>query len=147
MPRFSVKSQEIIKELEPDLQRLFNEVIKHWDCQPIDGIRTVAEQIKNIERGVSQTMKSKHLPNEHGKSEAVDVMPYPFDWNKIQKGLDALKRADPTMQIAEVYAFIGFVRGVAVMMNIPLRQGADWNTNNQFDDHSFIDLPHHELNR
>ncbi len=145
MPNFSAKGKTILEELHPDLVDIFSEVIKIWDCQLIDGARSLDEQIKNVARGVSKTMESKHLPGLDGKSHAVDVMPYPFDWDKIERGLRAIKQADATMQIAEVYMFVGFVKGVAHMKGIPLRQGADWNGNNQLEDHTFIDLPHHEL--
>ena len=140
MPRFGPHSIAHLADVDPRLRTLFNEVIKHWDCQVIDGRRTVAEQAKNVAKGVSKTMKSKHL-----EGLAVDVMPYPYDWNKIEKGLLALKKADPTMQIAEVYMFIGFVRGIAISQGIDLRQGADWDSDNQFEDHTFVDLPHHEI--
>ena len=144
MPKYSDRSQINLIECHPDLQRLFREVIKHWDNQIIDGRRSIEQQKINVSKGVSKTMNSKHLAQEDGKSWAVDSMPFPYDWDKIQRGLDALKRADPTMQIAEVYAYIGFVKGIAAMMGIDIRQGADWNGNNQFDDHTFIDLPHTE---
>lgn len=145
MPKFGATSRKNLAEVHPDLQRLFNEVIKHWDCTIIDGARTIEEQKKNILKGVSKTMNSKHLPGSDGKARAVDAMPYPFDWNAIEKGLQALKRADGGMQIAEVYMFQGFVAGMAAAMGIDVRQGADWNTNRQFDDQTFHDLPHTEL--
>lgn len=42
----------------------------------IDTLRTKAEQADNIRRGVSWTENSKHLPDETGKSNAIDVCPY-----------------------------------------------------------------------
>jgi peptidoglycan L-alanyl-D-glutamate endopeptidase CwlK len=144
MPEFGAASLIVLEELHPELKKLFLEVIKVWDCQLIDGARSVAEQTKNVAKGVSKTMESRHIPDETGKANACDAMPYPYDWNKIELGLRALKAADPSMQIAEVYMFIGFIKGVAHMMGIDLRQGADWNGNNQLEDHTFIDLPHHE---
>lgn len=146
MPFFGTLSRKNLAELDPRLQRLFNFVIQHWDCQVIDGARTIEEQRKNVAKGVSQTMDSRHLPDPiTGKAMAGDVMPFPYDWDKIQKGLDAIKRADGGMQIAEVYAFCGYVQGVADALGIPLRSGYDWNTNRQFEDTTFIDLPHHEI--
>lgn len=142
---YSQISSANLAECEPQLRRIFDFVIQHWDCTIIDGRRTVAEERQNVADGASQTMNSKHLPDAAGLSRAVDVLPYPFDYDSIERGINAIKKADPHMQIAEVYAFIGYVRGVADMMGIPLRQGADWNSNHQFEDQSFDDLPHHEL--
>lgn len=145
MPKFGETSSKNLAECDPRLQKLFNFVIEHWDCSIIDGARTIEEQKRNVAKGVSKTMASKHLPNSKGKSQAVDAMPYPFDWGQIEKGLNALKNADGGMEIAEVYMFQGFVAGVAAMMGIKIRQGADWNTNRQFDDQTFHDLPHTEV--
>ena len=145
MAKFSEKSLANLGECHPDLRRIFEHVIEHWDCTILDGARTLDEQKQNVANGASETMHSKHLPGADGFSHAVDALPYPFDWDAIEKGLNAIKKADGGMQIAEVYAFIGFVRGVASVMGIRLRQGADWNSNHQFEDQSFTDLPHHEL--
>lgn len=145
MPKFGSLSLINLAECHPDLQRLFEAVVTQWDCQVIDGARTVREQEKNVARGVSKTMDSKHLPQEDGKSHAADVMPYPFDWAKIERGLNAVKAIDSDLSVMRVYAFIGYVAGVADQLGIPLRQGADWDSDHQFGDHTFIDLPHHEL--
>lgn len=145
MPTFGVMSKSNLNEAHPKIRRLFEFVIKHWDCSVIDGARTIDEQKRNIAKGVSKTMASKHLPQWDGTSHAVDVMPWPYDWGKIEKGLNALKKADGGMEIAEVYMFQGFVAGVAAVLDIKIRQGADWNSNRQFDDQTFHDLPHTEL--
>lgn len=42
----------------------------------IDTLRTKAEQEENIKKGVSWTMNSYHLPDNTGKSNAIDVCPY-----------------------------------------------------------------------
>lgn len=147
MPKFGATSRSNLAECHPDLQKLFNKVIEGWDCSIIDGKRTIEEQRKNVAKGVSQTMDSKHLPQGDGTSHAADVMPYPFDWDKIEKGLQAIKKADGGMEIAEVYAFQGFVKGVAFMMGIDLRQGYDWDGDEQFEDQTFNDLPHNELRK
>lgn len=133
--------------LEKDLQRILDIAIKGWDNKIIDGLRSIEEQRRNIATGVSQTMNSKHLPNENGKSEAVDVMPYPVEWDKIEIGLAAVKRAEHGMAVCEAYMFAGYIQGIAAALNIPLRSGADWDSDRQFEDSTFIDLPHHELIR
>lgn len=42
----------------------------------LDTLRTKEEQIENIKKGVSWTLKSKHLPDENGKANAIDICPY-----------------------------------------------------------------------
>lgn len=144
MPEFSATSKRHLSEVDPDLQRLFNFVIRHWDCTIIDGKRTVDEQEKNVARGVSKTMESKHLPQADGHSHAVDAMPYPIDWSAITKGIAAVKKVDPGLQTLEAYAFHGFVLGAAAAFGISVRSGIDWDGDREQSEHSFIDLPHYE---
>jgi hypothetical protein len=41
--------------------------------------------------------------------------------------------------------FAGYVKGIAMMLGIPIRWGGDWNSNNDLKDNNFDDLPHFEL--
>jgi len=145
MPSFGSVSRENEKQVHPDLIRVAEKVVQVWDCSITDGVRTIEEQRKNIARGASQTMNSKHLPQADGLSHAIDIVPYPVNYVAIEKGFGAIKHATGGMEVAEMYAFAGFVDGVAWGMGINLRSGYDWNTNRQFEDQSFLDLPHHEL--
>ena len=56
-------------------------------------------------------------------------MPYPIDWNDSDR----------------MYMFVGFVRGMAQVMKIPIRCGADWDGDFSMKDQKFHDLPHFEL--
>jgi peptidoglycan L-alanyl-D-glutamate endopeptidase CwlK len=60
---------------------------------------------------------------------AVDVIPFPVDWNDTK----------------QMYYFAGYVKATANEMGIKLRVGADWNGNMQIKDENFADLPHFEL--
>lgn len=128
MPTFSQKSLDRLSTCHPDLQRLFNEVIKHVDCTILEGHRDKAAQDAAVASGHSKTPwptgKHNSLP-----SHAVDVMPYPVDFNDTKR----------------IYMFVGFVRGVASQLGINIRCGADWNGNFQIDDGSFVDAPHFEV--
>ena len=78
-----------------------------------DGIRTVQEQRELVERGVSFTMRSKHLPGENGKGRAVDLVPYiagklRWDW-------------DPIFVIARV------MREASLALGICMRWGGAWD--------------------
>lgn len=145
MPNFGAASRANLVGVDDRLVKIANGVVGYWDCSVTDGVRTIEEQRKNVAKGVSKTMDSKHLPQADGKGHAIDIVPFPVNWNAIEKGYSAIKHATGGMEIAEMYAFAGFVDGYAAALGINLRSGYDWNTNRQFEDQSFLDLPHHEL--
>lgn len=129
MPRFSQRSKERLDTCDKRLQKVFNEVIKHVDCTILEGVRTLDRQKELVRTGKSKTLKSKHLPGSDGKSRAVDVAPYPIDWNNKER----------------FYIFAGFVKGIAAQMGIKIRMGADWDGDFTTRDQTFHDLPHFEL--
>ena len=133
MPEFSAKSKARLLSCHPDLQRLFNEVIKRRDCTIVVGHRGKEGQDEAYRGGFSQIRwpGSKHNSKP---SLAVDVMPY-FDTEPHIRWDDQLA----------TYNFIGFVQGVADMLNTYIRTGADWDMDDDFYDQSFMDLPHFEL--
>lgn len=128
MPAFGKASQEKLATCDPRLQKVFNEVIKHFDCTVIEGHRGEAAQNKAFAEGKS---KLKYPQSKHNKtpSLAADVLPYPIDWNDTNR----------------MRYFAGFVVGIAATMGIKLRWGGDWNQNTELKDNSFNDLPHFEL--
>ncbi len=145
MPAFGTLSKTNLIGVHPKLVQIANVAVSGWDCQVTGGQRSLAMQQLYVARGASKTMDSKHLKQADGYSHAIDINPFPYDWDKIQKGYDAIKRATGGMEIAEFYAFAGFVDGIAWALGTNLRSGYDWNTNRQFEDQTFLDLPHHEL--
>jgi len=128
MPRFGKKSKERLNTCDEDLIALFNEVIKYFDCSVLEGYRGKEKQNKYFDEGKS---KLKYPEGRHNKkpSNAVDVVPYPIDWDDRER----------------MSYFAGFVKGVAFTMGIPIRWGGDWNNNNDLKDNNFDDLPHFEL--
>ena len=129
MPSFSGRSKERLNTCDPKIRKVFNEVIKHVDCTILEGVRTLDRQKELVRTGKSKTLKSKHLPGPDGLSRAVDVAPYPIDWNNKER----------------FYLFAGFVKGIAAEMGIKLRLGADWDGDFTTRDQTFHDLPHFEL--
>ncbi len=125
---FSQNSQAKLLTCHADLQRLFNEVIKHYDCTIITGFRSEAAQMEAREAGLSTKPwgGSKHNLTP---SQAVDVGPYPLNWKDTKS----------------FYHFAGFVLGIAKMMGIPIRCGADWDGDNDLNDQTLMDLVHFEL--
>ncbi len=88
MYSFTKKSKINLSQAHPDLQTLFNEVIKEANCYIICGHRGEVEQNDAFDRGNSLL----RFPNsKHNKlpSLAVDATPRPLDWNDL-KGFDML---------------------------------------------------------
>ena len=128
MPRFGKTSKRRLATCEDKLQNLFKEVVKHFDCSVLVGYRGRNEQDTAFESGHS---KVKWPNGKHNKkpSVAVDVAPYPIDWDDRERFI----------------YFGGFVKGCAFRMDIPLRWGGDWNSDTQLSDNKFDDLVHFEL--
>jgi len=128
MPSFSSSSKEKLSQCDQRLQDVLNEVVKHFDCTVMCGHRGEEEQNEAYRTGRSklQFPQSKHngLP-----SMAVDVAPYPIDWNDIKR----------------FHYFAGFVVGIAAAKGITLRYGGDWDRDTQLKDNNFNDLPHFEI--
>lgn len=130
MPQFGKSSAERLATCHPDLQRLFNEVVKNYDCSILQGTRSKEEQDEFFfgtpQRSKVQYPNSKHNSNP---SRAADVSPWPIDWKNTNR----------------FYHFAGYVIGVADSMGITLRWGGDWDSDKDFSDNHFNDLPHFEL--
>lgn len=120
MAIFSPASLKRLQTCHPLLQDLFNEVIKHHDCSIISGYRGREEQEEAFNNGNSKAHYGQSNHN-FSPSLAVDVMPYPINWDDI-KG---------------IHKFAGFVLGVAAEKNIPVRWGGTFK--------NFFDGPHYEL--
>jgi len=116
MPKLGKRSKKNMEGIHPDLIKILEEAIKRYDFSVIDGLRTMEQQKKLYAEGKSQTLKSKHLTGH-----AVDIVPYPVDWNDVGRFKDL--------------ALI--VLEIASQMGIGIRYGGNWK--------SFKDYPHFEL--
>ncbi len=134
MPKFSQESFSKLSTCHIDLQVLFFEVIRHFDCQVLEGYRNQEDQEKAFQAGNSKL----HWPNgkhNHQPSLAVDVSPYPVNWNNSKR----------------FYWFAGYVMGIAEKLKEEgkithaIRYGGDWDGDFQIDDQTFNDLVHFEL--
>lgn len=136
MYKFSKRSLDNLSTASEDLQKLFNEVIKEIDCTVICGHRSSEEQFKLFQQGrvyedgwwkkVGPTVtnidgRAKKSNHNYLPARAVDVVPYPLDWNDEE----AFKK------LGEV------VKRKAKELNIKISWGGDWV--------SFKDTPHYEL--
>jgi len=129
MPYFySERSRARLEQCHPDLQKVFNVVIQYYDCTILQGHRQEAEQNELFEQGLSK-LQWPHSKHNKMPSLAVDVTPYPVDWDDT----------------ARHYYFAGLVLGIASMMGVKLRWGGNWDGDLEFKDQTFNDLVHFEL--
>ncbi len=128
MPKFGKKSKAALATCHPLLQLVFHKVIREVDCSVLEGHRGEYTQNKYFEKGTS---KLKFPNGKHNSipSKAVDVVPYPIDWEDIER----------------MRMFAGYVQGVAAVLGVKIRCGADWDGDWDLNEQTFIDLPHFEL--
>ena len=128
MPKFGRKSRASLETCDERLQKVFNEVVKTYDCTVVCGHRGEEDQNKAFNEGRS---KVKYPNGRHNASpsKAADVTPYPVDWEDRERFI----------------YFGGFVKGCAFRMGISLRWGGEWNQYFEVDDNQFDDFPHFEL--
>lgn len=114
-----------LQGVHPDLVRVVKRAIEitEVDFVVVEGVRSLEQQKKNVAKGVSKTMNSRHLVADNGYSHAVDLVPYidgkaVWDWPPIYKIAKAMKQA-------------------AKELGIAIEWGGDWK--------SFKDGPHWQL--
>lgn len=116
MPKFSQSSFSKLSTCHHDLQVLFFEVIKYFDCTIIEGHRNQEDQEKAFIAGNTR-LHYPHGKHNHQPSMAVDVMPYPIDY------------ADTKLSLF----FGGYVMGIAQRlrdegkMSHSVRWGGSWD--------------------
>lgn len=158
---YGAASKAVLATCHPDIRVVMNEAIKYMDLKPYEGIRSKETQAKYFAEGKSKLdgfiKKSKHqgreVPpevyeddkgagdytyNQAGEpiiSYALDVAPYPIDWNDK----------------ARFYMMGGLIRGLSERLYAEkkishvVRWGGDWDGDGKFTDQTFHDLPHIEL--
>ena len=124
MPRFGKRSKERLKGVDRRLVSVLNELIKIMDVTIIEGLRSEQRQEKLLKAGSTKTKFSKHI-----EGKAVDLAPYPIDWNDRDR----------------FHYMGGMIRGIAKQLNIPVRWGGDWDGDGETKDNSFDDLVHVEI--
>lgn len=145
MPSFSSASLDRLATCHSDLRALFHAVVQGWDCTILEGKRTETQQQKNVERGVSKTLNSKHVYPLDGPSHAVDVAPWPLRWPTRPRDGSAAERERYVKDVSRFYYFAGYVLGIAAQMGIDIGHGGDWDSDRDIHDQSFDDLVHFEL--
>jgi peptidoglycan L-alanyl-D-glutamate endopeptidase CwlK len=118
--KLGTRSLQSLSGVHPDMVAVVKRAIEitEQDFTVIEGIRNVNRQRALLKAGKSTTMNSRHITGH-----AVDMVPWPVDWNDLERFevvSEAMKAAAEELEISIVW-------------------GGDWK--------SFYDGPHFELNR
>tara|TARA_R110002012_G_scaffold7380_3_gene34667 strand:+ start:3185 stop:3565 length:381 start_codon:yes stop_codon:yes gene_type:complete len=124
MYKFGKRSRERLKGVDTRLINVLNELIKMMDVTIIEGVRTKERQAELLKQGATKVKYSKHM-----EGKAVDLSPYPIDWNN-RDGF---------------YYMGGMIRGIAKQLGLKIRFGGDWDSDGDTKDNSFDDLVHVEI--
>ena len=128
MAKFGRTSMSRLNTCDEDLVELFEKVVEYFDCSVLEGHRGKELQNKYFDEDKSK-LKFPHGKHNAYPSNAVDVVPYPVDWDDRERQT----------------LFAGFVIGVASQMGVNLRWGGDWDQDWQVVDNRFDDFPHFEI--
>lgn len=106
------------------------------DFMVLEGVRTPARQLQLYAQGrtkpgpiVTWTKVSNHFKKADGYGHAVDLVPWPVDWNDLKK-FDAIAQA---------------MFAASRELSIPIRWGADWDRDGKPRERGEGDSPHFEL--
>lgn len=128
MPTFSKTSADRLATCHPEIQRVLQEAIKHWDFSVLCGYRGQAEQDEAFRKGNS-TKRWPDSKHNESPSQAVDIAPFPLDWGNMSRFQSLANR----------------IIGLAAGMGVTLRSGLDWDGDLDMKDQGFIDAPHLQL--
>ncbi len=130
--KFGKESMVQYKTLDPRLQKVFDEVIQHFDFAISEGFR--GEHAQNA----AYLAKKSQLPwplgnHNHFPSTAADIYPYPVDWS------------DDAKNIQRNCLLAGMVLATGWRLGVKLRWGGDWNRDGDTRNEKFRDFGHFEI--
>lgn len=124
----NTQSVNILRKVHPDLQRVVRRAAKDWKDKDTGfvitcGGRTVEQQKIMVAKGLSKTMRSRHIIAKNGWSHAVDLAftlkgKAKWDWPSF-------------------YILAAALKAAAKAENVPVEWGGDWK--------EFKDGPHFQL--
>lgn len=127
--KFGARSTRELLTVHPDIQKVMFKALDLgvMDFSVIQGRRTQAEQDRLYAQGrtepgpiVTWTRDSLHLPQENGLASAIDIVPYPIDWQDE----------------ARFHQLSGIIKSAANLVGVELDWGYDlWGK----------DMPHWQL--
>lgn len=139
MYNLGVKSRNRLQGVHPTLIKVVELAIQSTaqDFSVLEGVRSKLRQHELYAQGrtapgpiVTWTLNSNHFRNaKTGFGHAVDLIPYPLDWNDLAK-FDAIAKA-----MFEAADYLG----------VAIRWGADWDRDGKPRERGETDSPHFEL--
>lgn len=122
---FSKTEEAILAGVHPDLVKVIRQAAKisKINFRLIQGRRSLAQQKENLKNGVSQTLRSRHLPSRDGLCRAIDLCPVI---------LGKVSYAWPLY-----YPLAATIKQAARDVAVPVEWGGDWK--------KFRDGPHWQL--
>ena len=138
MPRYGKRSKKRMEGIDSRLRKVLDELIKIMDVTIIEGVRSAEKQQEYFIKGKSK-IDGVTKKGQHQKGKAVDLAPYPIDWDDLHR----------------FYYFSGFVLATAKVLKDlgeithDIRWGGNWRGFEKgiidFKKNTFNDLPHFEL--
>lgn len=134
----SKKSMDKLKGVHPDMVKVVERAIQltKQDFMVLEGVRTPERQKELFAQGrtkpgpkVTWTLTSNHFKQKDGYGHAVDLVPFPVDWNDLKK-FDAMSQA---------------MFAAAKELGIKIRWGKDWDMDGKSGEKGESDSPHYEL--
>ncbi len=127
MYKFGNRSLQRMDGVHPLLRECAERVLSYGiidlTVPEFGGLRTIDDQRNLVASGASQTLNSLHRAQETGYGHAIDLAPYPVDWDDYFR-----------------FALMGSLMFRAAMeIGVPLQWGGHWR--------SFKDYPHFQLPR
>lgn len=107
-----------LKDAHPDLALVVNMAAKNTTIpfMVMEVERDLATQRANVKKGVSWTMRSRHLPSKDGLARAADLVP-----------IDA--QGKPIWAWPVYYKLAEIIKKAAIQVKIPIEWGGDWKKN------------------
>ena len=124
MPKFGKRSKSRLKGVDARLVNVLNQLIKIMDVTIIEGLRSKERQEQLLAQGKTKTRFSKHI-----EGKAVDLAPYPIDWEDRER----------------FHYMGGMLRGIGHQLGLKIRWGGDWDSDGEIKDNAFDDLVHVEI--
>jgi peptidoglycan L-alanyl-D-glutamate endopeptidase CwlK len=118
--KLGTRSRQNLSGVHPDMIAVVEKALElsEVDFTVIEGVRNIERQRQLLADGKSTTLKSRHLTGH-----AVDMVPWPVDWEDLER-FEAMAKA---------------MKAAAKELEVPIIWGGDWK--------SFYDAPHFELNK